>query len=210
MLSRGFTLIEVLVTLVILLFGLLGIAGLMAKGQKASFEAYQRQQALSLANDMVERVLANRTQADVYTAGAPVNTPVGIGGDSYSDLLEGSTTNCALSNCSPQNLADYDLAMWEGLLQGYGERASSDDSLVGGIIDARGCVEEIADTAAACPAAPAPPNTFFTRTLRISVAWQGQEDTAAPEDSACGQDEYGPDTRRRLVVLDTMVQNQCP
>ena len=44
MLKRGFTLIEVLVTLVILMFGLLGIAGLMAKGQRASFEAFQRQQ----------------------------------------------------------------------------------------------------------------------------------------------------------------------
>ena len=37
-LKRGFTLIEVLVTLVILMFGLLGIAGLMAKGQRVSFE----------------------------------------------------------------------------------------------------------------------------------------------------------------------------
>ena len=45
---RGFTMIEVLVTLVILLFGLLGIAGLMAKGQRAAYEALQRQQALAM------------------------------------------------------------------------------------------------------------------------------------------------------------------
>ena len=70
MLIRGFTLIEVLVTLVILTFGLLGIAGLMAKGQRASFEAFQRQQAISLASDMSERVRANRSQAAVYTAAA--------------------------------------------------------------------------------------------------------------------------------------------
>ena len=54
-LNSGFTLIEVLVTLVILTFGLLGIAGLMAKGQRISFEAYQRQQAVALASDMAER-----------------------------------------------------------------------------------------------------------------------------------------------------------
>ena len=65
-LSRGFTLIEVLVTLVILTFGLLGIAGLMAKGQRASFEAYQRQAALAIANDMAERMRSNRSQAPVY------------------------------------------------------------------------------------------------------------------------------------------------
>ena len=43
----GFTMIEVLVTMVILMIGLLGIAGLMAQGQRTSFEAYQRQQALA-------------------------------------------------------------------------------------------------------------------------------------------------------------------
>ena len=61
--NRGFTLIEVLVTLVILTFGLLGIAGLMAKGQRASFEAFERQQALGeiirvAFADKVARVLA--------------------------------------------------------------------------------------------------------------------------------------------------------
>ena len=46
--TAGFTMIEVLVTLVIMMIGLLGIAGLMAQGQRASFEAYQRQQALGV------------------------------------------------------------------------------------------------------------------------------------------------------------------
>ena len=65
MLSRGFTLIEVLVTLVILMFGLLGIAGLMAKGQRASFEAYQRQAALAIANDMAERSVLVQIQYQI-------------------------------------------------------------------------------------------------------------------------------------------------
>jgi len=49
-LASGFTLIEVLVTLVVLMFGLLGTAGLMVRGQRASYEAYQRQQALAIAS----------------------------------------------------------------------------------------------------------------------------------------------------------------
>ena len=98
MLKRGFTLIEVLVTLVILMFGLLGIAGLMAKGQRVSFEAFQRQQALSLANDMAERQRANRSQATVYAAGAPVGTPLGVGAQ-YS-LLGTSITDCATSTAA--------------------------------------------------------------------------------------------------------------
>ena len=63
MLSRGFTLLEVLITLVVLVFGLLGLAGLMAKGQRASFEAFQRQQALSLAADIAERMRSNSALA---------------------------------------------------------------------------------------------------------------------------------------------------
>lgn len=47
--QRGFTLLEVLISLLILLIGLLGIAVLMLKGQRASFEGYQRQQALAMA-----------------------------------------------------------------------------------------------------------------------------------------------------------------
>ena len=58
--ARGFTMIKVLVTLVIMMFGLLGFAGLILKGQKGSFEAYQRHQALILAIDMTEKVNTNR------------------------------------------------------------------------------------------------------------------------------------------------------
>src|SRR5262245_32215177 len=114
-LNRGFTMIEVLVTLVILLFGLLGIAGLMAKGQKAAYEAYQRQQALALANDMVEHVRANAIEAPTYTAGAPIGTPLGTGGTLFDRLASGSLTpNCSATNCTSAELATYELARWEG------------------------------------------------------------------------------------------------
>ena len=211
--KRGFTLIEVLVTLVILMFGLLGIAGLMAKGQRASFEAFQRQQALALANDMAERMWANRSQSTVYADGAPIATPLGYGnGNQYNNLLNNTIMDCGASNCSPQNLAAYDLGQWDGLLLGYSETQTASGNRVGGLVDARGCIVEIANTLAACPPTPAPPATFYTRTNRISVAWQGQEDTGAPvaSPSNCGTTLYGAtDGRRRLVTLDVMLQVQC-
>lgn len=209
MLKRGFTLIEVLVTLVILMFGLLGIAGLMAKGQRASFEAYQRQAALAIANDIVERMRANRTQSTAYSAGAPVATPVGTG-TLYNDLLIAAITDCGASACSTANLVTYDLAQWDGLLNGYAERQTVGGALVGGIIGARGCIEELANTSGICPAAPAPVGSLFTRTNRVSVAWQGSEDTVAPTTSNCGTGSYGAETRRRVVSLDVMLQVQCP
>ena len=99
MLNRGFTLIEVLVTLVILMFGLLGIAGLMAKGQRVSFEAYQRQQALALANDMAERMRANRTQATAYRR-ARRRPPLGDG-TAFATLSPAATiTDCGVATCS--------------------------------------------------------------------------------------------------------------
>ena len=55
----GATMIEVLITIVILAFGLLGLVGLQAKVQLADFESYQRAQAVVLLSDMVDRINAN-------------------------------------------------------------------------------------------------------------------------------------------------------
>ena len=74
--ARGFAMIEVLVTLIIVLVGLLGAAGVLVVGHRSSVEAYQRTQALILLEDMVDRLSANRQVADCYavtdaSTGAP-------------------------------------------------------------------------------------------------------------------------------------------
>ena len=50
-LQHGFSLIEILVTLIIVAIGLLGLAATQATMQQADFESYERAQALVLAND---------------------------------------------------------------------------------------------------------------------------------------------------------------
>jgi len=217
MLSRGFTLIEVLVTLVILLFGLLGIAGLMAKGQRNSFEAYQRQEALSFGNDMIERIRANSNlngtlpvPVSTYIAGAPVTAPLGQG-VSYNQLLTGAITNCATSACDGNQMATYDLALWDGLLNGYTESNVAGGNRVGGIINAVGCIEDTGNTLATCPAAPAPLGYIYTQSVRVSVAWQGNDDTVAPLGAlTCGTGLYGAETKRRVVALDSTLMVKCP
>ena len=52
--NSGFTMIEVLVSLLVITFGLLGLAGLQTRMQQAEFESYQRSQALVLLYDMVD------------------------------------------------------------------------------------------------------------------------------------------------------------
>jgi len=83
---RGFTLIEILVTVVVLSIGLLGLAGLQAVALKFNSTAYQRSQATSLAYDITERMRANATAA---RAGAyDVNFGFTDPGASNRDLSE--------------------------------------------------------------------------------------------------------------------------
>lgn len=60
---RGFTLIEVLVTLIILSVGLLGVAGIQLYALKSNDSAYLRSQASLYANEMMDRMRANRMAA---------------------------------------------------------------------------------------------------------------------------------------------------
>jgi type IV pilus assembly protein PilV len=61
--QRGATLIEVLIAVVVLSIGLLGLAGLQVTSVQSNHSAYQRSQASLLANDLADRMRANRTEA---------------------------------------------------------------------------------------------------------------------------------------------------
>lgn len=212
--ARGLSLIEVLITLTILLIGLLGLAGLIIQGHRASYEAYQRHQALMLANDIAERIKANQgvmpgadnlTIADRYVAAAPVDDPLGdpAATGMWVDLQNGSLTDCGAAVCNREQLADYDLALWEGLLLGVAERRAGTDASIGGIQQARGCIEGPL-------AAPAPENTY-----RVSVVWQGDVPTSEPISTTCAQplglyvDRNGTanDATRRAVSIDLTIFN---
>lgn len=76
---RGVSLIEVLVTVVVLSLGLLGLAGMQANGTKLNHGAYLRSQATNLAYDMADRMRANRIQAlnGNYNTGLADAAPAG-------------------------------------------------------------------------------------------------------------------------------------
>jgi type IV pilus assembly protein PilV len=57
--QTGFTLIEILVTVIVLAIGLLGLAGLQATSLSFNSTAYQRSQATNLAYDIADRMRAN-------------------------------------------------------------------------------------------------------------------------------------------------------
>jgi len=61
--SRGFTLVESLVALLVLSIGLLGVAAMQLMGLRANSGSYQRSQATFLAQDITDRMRANRDRA---------------------------------------------------------------------------------------------------------------------------------------------------
>ena len=68
-------LIEVLVTIVIVSFGLLGVAGVILNSLKVNESSYVRAQAVWLANDIIDRMRANRGAAE--GAALPYNIAIG-------------------------------------------------------------------------------------------------------------------------------------
>lgn len=61
--ARGMTLVEVLVSLVVISVGLLGVVALQAVSLRNSQTSYLRTQATALADDIIDRMRANRTVA---------------------------------------------------------------------------------------------------------------------------------------------------
>lgn len=122
--QRGISLIEVLVTVIILSIGLLGMAGLQSRLQQSEMEAYQRSQALLLLNDMAQRITSNRSAAANYVT---ATTGVGV-----------SLANCPTTTATQQQR---DTSEWCEALKGAGETASG--SKVGAMIGGRGCVESL-------------------------------------------------------------------
>lgn len=59
----GFTLVEVLIAMVVLAFGLLGLASLQATSLRFNNSAYLRSQATNIAYDIVDRMRVNHANA---------------------------------------------------------------------------------------------------------------------------------------------------
>src|SRR6185437_11268526 len=102
--SNGFTLVEVLVTLLVLSIGLLGIEKLLLVSSRANDSAYLRTQATALAYSILDSMRANRQAA--------------IQGDyDYSASVSDPKTLCPVTSpCSSATVAKYDLWAWQNAL----------------------------------------------------------------------------------------------
>lgn len=183
--QRGFSMIEVMVSLIILLVGLLGLAGLVIASQKAESESLQRSQALLLAQDIVSRITTNSRVAGCYAF-----TTDTTNGTPWLGTAGSTPPACGLGSTTAYTAANADLLAWNDLLLGRTELASG--AKVGGMTGARGCV------------------WFDAATSRymVAVAWQGGQPTSAPPTSlACGKNQFGDERLRRVVSLPVLIPN---
>lgn len=149
-LGSGFSMIEVLVTIVIVVIGLLGWAGLQSKASVVQMESYQRAQGLTLMRDMQDRIMSARGLLDGFQSFAASDGSDVFGtGDSY--------TNCAPPTVT--NPAEAQLCLWGQALKGAAETSAG--SQVGAMIGARGCLINVN-----------PPTDFALADFFIVVVWQ--------------------------------------
>jgi type IV pilus assembly protein PilV len=112
--ATGYTLIEILIAVAILGVGVLGMAGIQLKGMRGTQNSFLRTDAVTLANNMAERMTAN---------------PMGVMGNDYLNI-DTSTVSCATApskhcssyndngsegaavTCNPQQMAQYDKYVW--------------------------------------------------------------------------------------------------
>lgn len=179
--ARGFTLLEVLITMIVLAIGMLGLANLQSKIHVTEIESYQRAHAVLLLQDMVDRINSNRANAASYVSTSTLGTG-------------GTTADCAVIT----NLAAKDRCEWQEALLGASE-TSSGGANVGAMIGARGCVQQV--QAANAAAGVCTPGIY-----RVSVAWQGLYATATPSDTlTCGFGNYSNENLRRIITTQISI-----
>ena len=103
--TKGFTLVEVLVTMVIMAIGLLGLAGLQGASLKNNQSAYYRSQATQLAYDLADRMRANVAEASKGSTSTYITkTP--------STAVTKTGCTAVSGTCTPAQMAENDLAEW--------------------------------------------------------------------------------------------------
>lgn len=95
--SKGFSLVEVLIALIIMSIGMLGIAGLYVQSMQAGRTSMLRHHAVTLAGDIADRIRANPTAGAAYIA------------------ADGADNNCVAkgTTCDIAEMAAHDIDLWQ-------------------------------------------------------------------------------------------------
>ncbi len=149
--QRGYTLIEVLVSMLVVTFGMLGMAGIMARTTVVEVEGIQRAQAGLLLRDMTERIQLNRRDA---LAGLYNQSTSAVFAPAPTSGSGGTST---ISDCSvAATRVARDVCEWRNLMAGVNETQNGKASSA--LNGARGCIT----------LAPGTTNSYT-----VTVVWRG-------------------------------------
>lgn len=189
---RGFSLIEVMITVLVAGIGLLAVAALQTTSKKLHHDALQRTIAAQLAQDLLQRMRANGAARDLY-----------LSDDALAAPAPGTDCAAADASCDAAALAAFDLYQWGQQLAGAAE-TDADGEWLGGLAAATGCVSAGSDAGL----------------YVITIAWRGLSPLDALDDAAlgadCGDDKAayddpgssGSDLRmRRTLALEAYIAN---
>lgn len=172
----GFSLIEVLVTLVILTVGLVGVFNLHIVSKQGSFESFQQTQAAYLANDIINRIRLNSHYVSQYVG-------------TYSEGIIDSPVNCdsTMMNdyCSGEQVMAWDLHLWQQALIGANDTLNGEN--VGGLDHPIACIQYNAN-----------------KILTVIITWKGIRRLSDPNETHqinCGTASL----QRRIFILKTAI-----
>lgn len=112
----GFSLIEALIALVVIMIGLLGVAGLQALGVRSSAQAQLRTLAALDAHSLAASMRANRAYWAGSDAAADVSITASATGTVTVTPTVATLADCTATACTAGETAAYNLAHWGSLL----------------------------------------------------------------------------------------------
>jgi type IV pilus assembly protein PilV len=157
---NGFSLIEVMVSLVILVIGLIGIFNLHIISKQGSFESFQQTQASYYANDIINRMRLNSSQLLSYGGAFEAIPP---------STVEPSPACRAGALCTPAEMTAWDIYEWQAAFSGLAEIV--DSKPVGGL-----------DTPSACI-------SIIGNTVTVVIDWRGIRETKIANPIVCAKDK---------------------
>jgi len=116
--QSGFSLVEVLVALLILTVGLLGLAGLQGRGLRGSQSALVRSRAVQCAEDILDRMRANRSNAAAYAV--DIGNP---GPDEWEDMDDLISELSGYAGIVQADLVEWKFSLAQSLPEGDGSVA---------------------------------------------------------------------------------------
>lgn len=168
--NKGFTLIEVLVTVIILSISLLGLVALQSVSNFSTYEARQKTIAVYVANDLMERIRVNKSSWMNIIIAAGEN---GMSDNTENQSYPSSQPSCSeddnLNDCSDENRMNDDLFKWKSVM----EQSINGTSLYSPV----GCINAVKITGKEAA------------TIQIVISWQDKEelkDSADITQISCG------------------------